>query len=107
MTIIAAESIFAWVIKMKTDNEELLLKAHHYSSGNKPALEKDELCGCFYCLKVLSPKEITEYIQNDDVAIDKEGTALCPYCGVDSVLPQSSGFPLTNEFLKRMHRKWF
>ena len=107
MTIIVVESIFAWVIKMKTDNEELLLKAHHYSSGNKPALEKDELCGCFYCLKVFSPKEITEYIQNDDVAIDKEGTALCPYCGVDSVLPQSSGFPLTNEFLKRMHRKWF
>lgn len=107
MTIIAAESIFAWVIKMKMDNEELLLKAHHYSSGNKPALEKDELCGYFYCLKVFYPKEITEYIQNDDVAIDKEGTALCPYCGVDSVLPQSSGFPLTNEFLKRMHRKWF
>lgn len=88
-------------------NEEILLKAHHYSSGNKPLLEKDEICGCFYCLKVFSPKKITEYIQSDDVSIDKDGTALCPYCGVDSILPQSSGFPLTEEFLKRMHRKWF
>ena len=88
-------------------DEDILLKAHHFSSGNKPALEKDELCGCFYCLKVFSPKEITESLQYDHIPIDKEGPALCPYCGIDSILPQSAGFPLTEEFLKRMHKKWF
>lgn len=87
--------------------EDILLKAHRFSSGNKPALEKDELCGCFYCLKVFSPKEITEYLQYDDIPIDKDGTALCPYCGIDSVLPQSAGFPLTEDFLRQMNRKWF
>lgn len=92
---------------MKVDKEDILLQAHHFSSGNKPALEKDELCGCFYCLKVFSPKEITEYLQYDHIPIDKDGTALCPYCGIDSILPQSAGFPLTEEFLKQMNKKRF
>lgn len=32
--------------------------AHFYSCNNKPGLENDELCGCFYCLKIYRPKEI-------------------------------------------------
>ena len=92
------------VVKMSDD---LLLKAHHYSSGNMPLLEKAELCGCFYCLKIFSPQEITEYLQDDNITIDKDGTALCPYCGVDSVIPQNDDYPLSEKFLKQMHKKWF
>ena len=25
-------------------------KAHKYSNNHKPELEKDKVCGCFYCL---------------------------------------------------------
>ena len=31
----------------------------------------------------------------------------CFYCGIDSVIVESSGFPITNEFLKKMNRYWF
>ena len=54
-----------------------------------------------------SLEEINEYIQNDDVAIDKDETTLFPYCGIDSVIPESAGFPLTEKFLKQMYKKWF
>jgi acetone carboxylase gamma subunit len=34
-------------------------------------------------------------------------TALCPYCGIDSVIGDKSGFPITKEFLEKMYQHWF
>ncbi len=80
--------------------------AHVFSGNHKPELEKDRTCGCYYCLRVFSPTEITEWLV-DDNPIDSRGTAVCPYCGVDSVIGESSGFPITSEFLSEMHDAWF
>lgn len=80
--------------------------AHRFSSGNMPALEKDNICGCFYCLNIFSPTEIKEYIQGE-ASIDVDGTAICPYCGVDSIIGESSGYPITKEFLRKMKKHWF
>lgn len=76
--------------------------AHKYCTGNMDMLEKDSICGCFYCLKIFSSRDITEYIN------DKTGkTAKCPHCGVDSVIGEGSGYPITTEFLEKMHGYWF
>lgn len=32
---------------------------------------------------------------------------MCPHCQIDSVIGDASGLPITNEFLKQMHEKWF
>lgn len=78
-----------------------VISAHSFSSNNKSMLEKDNLCGCFYCLKIFSPSEITDWIS------DTPETAVCPYCGVDSVIGESSNYPITTEFLKAMQEVWF
>ncbi len=78
-----------------------IISAHAFSSNNKATLEKDTKCGCFYCLKIFNPCEITEWIS------DTHGTAVCPYCGVDSVIGESSNYPITTEFLKAMQEHWF
>lgn len=62
---------------------------------------QDKRCGCFYCLRVFDPSEIEEWIE------DERDTALCPYCGIDSVIGESSGYPLTREFLAEMQQYWF
>lgn len=80
--------------------------AYKFSSNNMPALRKDTLCGYFYCQAIFSPSEIDEYIE-DNNPCDKDGTTLCPYCGVDSVIGASSSFPITEEFLHWMYRRWF
>ncbi|MDQ1000297.1 hypothetical protein QFZ28_000697 [Neobacillus niacini] len=80
--------------------EHNYLEAHRFSSRHRKELEKDKICGCFYCTKIFSPAEITEWIDDDD-------TALCPYCGIDSVIGESSGFPITEQVLQEMHRVWF
>jgi hypothetical protein len=80
--------------------EKHFKEAHRFSSHNRKDLEKDTICGCFYCLKIFSPTEITEWWDDED-------TAVCPHCGIDSVIGESSGFPITRMFLKGMHKEWF
>jgi hypothetical protein len=81
-------------------------QAHAASSNHMEQLKQDKLCGCFYCLRIFNPYEIEEWII-DDNPIDKGGTAICPYCGVDAIIGESSGYPLTVEFLKKMNKAWF
>lgn len=70
-------------------------------------LKEDEQCGCFYCLKIFSPSEIKEWIEEEDPDNGKGGKAICPYCGVDSVIGDSSGIPVTLNFLSKMKKLWF
>jgi len=78
-----------------------IIAAHRFSADNKPMLMTDHRCGCFYCLRIFSPSEIVEWIP------DQKGTALCPYCGVDAVIGESSNYPITREFLEAMQKHWF
>ena len=81
--------------------ENELITAHEFSAGHKKALMRDRICGCFFCLTIFDPKEIAEWID------DPGGTAICPYCGVDAVLGESSGYPITPDFLEAMKEQWF
>lgn len=80
---------------------DAVIAAHKYCNNNKEALMGDKLCGCFYCLRIFSPAEIEQWIDS------KHDTALCPHCGIDSVIGESAGYPITEEFLKEMNRYWF
>ncbi len=89
------------ILKSFCKIEDDVIAAHKYCENNKESLKGDSVCGCFYCLKIFSPTEITEWI------LDTKGTALCPYCSIDSVIGESSGYPITEEFLKKMKKHWF
>ena len=78
-----------------------VIAAHKYCINHKEKLLKDEKCGCFYCIKIFKPSEIVFWI------IDPLETAVCPYCGIDSVIGEYSGYPITEEFLAKMHEVWF
>lgn len=80
------------------------VKAHKHSSNHRDELTEGEFCGCFYCLSIFESNKIVEWI--DEV----EGigtTAMCPDCGIDSVISSNSGYPITKEFLSKMQRHWF
>ncbi len=78
----------------------ILRAAHKHCTANRETLMASDCAGCFYCLAVFDPKEITEWI-------DKGKTALCPHCGIDSLIPETAGFPLTESFLAEMQAYWF
>jgi hypothetical protein len=76
------------------------IAAHKHCIYHRAELGRSEICGCFYCLSTFPPSEILEWI-------DEGQTAVCPKCPVDSVLGSASGYPITKEFLQRMHDHWF
>jgi hypothetical protein len=75
-------------------------EAHRHSIHHKGEIENSVRCGCFYCMSLFAPSEIVEWVDEND-------TALCPEFGIDSVIPDASGFPVTREFLEEMNRHWF
>jgi hypothetical protein len=74
--------------------------AHKHSFKNRDEVEKSELCACFYCEKNFIFAAITEWVDDDQ-------TAMCPFCGIDSVLGSACGFELSKDFLHRMNERWF
>lgn len=77
-----------------------LAEFHKLSSYHKGMLENTQKCGCFYCMKVFKPSLIEEWIDNGQ-------TAICPYCKIDSVLPQTESVIITTKLLEDMHNYWF
>lgn len=58
-----------------------LLKAHKVSFENGWLVKNSAKFGCFCCGKIFDSSEIDEWVP------DRGGdTAICPYCGIDSVL---------------------
>jgi hypothetical protein len=80
------------------------VQAHKHSSNHREEIQNSEICGCFYCLAIFRPQAIEEWIDEKD-GIGQ--TALCPMCGIDSVIGSRSGFPINQPFLQKMHQEWF
>ncbi len=57
-------------------------------------------CGCFYCLSTFPGAEIREWI-------DEGTTALCPKCGIDSVLSECERYDISDAKLKERRRASF
>lgn len=74
--------------------------AHKRCSHHRDEITASEQCGCFYCLEVFAPNTIRGWV-------DDGNTALCPRCGIDSIIGSQSGYRITREFLETMHEHWF
>ncbi len=77
---------------------------HQFSSFHRNIILQSKTCGCFYCLSMFKPTQITEWIDEDESGIGQ--TALCPFCGIDSVVADQSA-SITLELLSKMKKYWF
>lgn len=80
-------------------------EAHRHSSLHRAELSRSSNCGCFHCGSVFPPSEIREWIDRDPAGVGQ--TALCPKCGIDSIIGEAAGFPIELEFLTKMRAFWF
>ncbi len=85
---------------IRTKMPDEIIEAHRHSSNHRDEILKSKICGCYDCLKIFKPDDITEWLVNGSCA-------MCPKCGIDSVLGDKSGFPITKEFLTNMNKYWF
>jgi hypothetical protein len=98
------ESAIFWQNKamlMPQPDLDITKYAHQHCSHNKEELLRSTKLGCFYCL--------ADGFQFQDIQkwVDDSDTAICPCCGIDSVIGSASGFPITTEFLSKMCGRWF
>jgi hypothetical protein len=80
------------------------IRSHRHSIRHREEVIASQECGCFYCLTIFPPEEIENWVD------EWEGvgqTALCPRCGMDSVIGSQSGYPITADFLAAMKSHWF
>jgi hypothetical protein len=86
-------------------------EAHAHCRLNRGELAQSTLCGCFYCCSTFPPAEITDWIDPAPEMVNEIGlegqTARCPRCGIDSVIGDRSGYPVTRDFLEKMGTYWF
>lgn len=86
------------MLSLGVSYKENLESAHATTTNNRRALENSEIACCFYCCRkwVYGTPPIKEWI-------DGGATAMCPFCGIDTVIPGNP--PKT--FLKELHDYWF
>ncbi|HLL88254.1 MAG TPA: cytoplasmic protein [Tepidisphaeraceae bacterium] len=85
--------------------DEDYVRAHRHSIAHRAEIVGSSQCGCFYCSHTFPPSEIEEWVDLDDAGVGQ--TALCPSCGIDSVIGDKCGYPISVEFLNRMNAYWF
>lgn len=82
--------------RMELNTREIIKQSYK----NINSIVKSNQCGCYNCTKTFTPDMIGEYIDNGQ-------TAVCPYCGIDSVLGSSMGYDLNLNFLTKLKEDIF
>lgn len=72
---------------------------HNDSIQNRTKLINTGKCLCFYCGKRYDVSKVKDWIHDD-----KEDTALCPHCGIDSVIPDNN---ITDEIVNELYEYYF
>lgn len=83
--------------------------AHRHSSNHRAEIEASFRCGCYFCLEIFPPDEISAWGADPEASNwqDAEGTtALCPRCGSECVIGDASGYVIDPQFLNNMNRAW-
>ncbi len=83
-------------------NKDIHIEAHALSINNKSLILESNRCGCFYCKKMFDPDKINEWIKDK---LDE--TAVCPFCNIDSVIPETEDIKIDEELLQNMRNYWF
>lgn len=74
-----------------------IINAYDSTKNNEENMGVSNKCGCYSCLKIFQARDVKKYI--DD-------TAVCPYCGEQSLIPDASGILLDDDFLNCVNKFW-
>ena len=81
--------------------KDIYIYYHKFSTNNKNFIDLSTNYGCFFCERIFDKSLIKDYIDDK-----KDLTALCPFCNIDSLLPDSK-ITITTKLLKDMKNFWF
>lgn len=86
---------------------------------NRIDIENSDECGCLTCRSIFPPSEITLWSDLDrtlgddpggirpDSPEDKGKTAVCPTCGIPTVVGSASGYTISKASLRELLRRLY
>jgi hypothetical protein len=80
-------------------SEKCLQRIYQHSRLNRQFMVPGSACRCFHCLKEFPAEDVSHWT-------DRGKTALCPRCGIDSVLSNSAD-ELTDDLIRRLQATYF
>ena len=70
-------------------------------ASDKRTILNSKIVGCYHCFKHYALSKISSFVKNNNIPV-------CIHCGVDAVIGDFSGLPVTDEkFLQKMHLQRF
>ena len=90
----------------ESQHRKYLTKVHDLSYGNGEDLKKPGInCGCFFCGAMFDSSELDEtcFITEDD----GKTTAICPDCGIDSIIYDKGDVKVTHNLVMQMMHRFF
>ncbi len=85
----------------ETINERFEMYAKH-AKDNELEIVQSNLCGCYFCRHIFSAREVSDWIEDEHHV-----SAVCPECGMDAVIGDHSGVPLSKDLLKEMNEYFY
>lgn len=82
------------------DKEQKIEELAKHAFYNINEITTSALCACYYCRKTFESRDIIKWV-------DEGKTALCPFCKIDSVYGDKSGFSMSPKFLELAFKWWF
>ncbi len=89
---------------MKKNERKAILEGYKsHSVNNEIEIIRSKKCGCYFCTKTYNARKVTEWEQGDG----GRASAICPECGMSTVIGDASGVPLSKDLLKEMHEVFY
>ena len=85
---------------MLDKKDDKLKDAHLHTANNAGEFATAKECGCICCQRLFPAEEVEEFAEHGE-------TAVCPYCGCDALIADSSGINLTQELITDLNKKYF
>lgn len=80
--------------------EDQLKDLHLRTYLNASDFQSGKECCCIYCQRFFPTDKVVEFVDDDD-------TALCPYCGIDSVIALGADVEVSKELLAELNKRYF
>ena len=81
---------------------ELYESYAEHAKDNELEIVASNQCGCIFCRHLFSARDISDWVTEGHHV-----SAVCPECGMDCVIGDKSGVPLSKELLKDMNRYFY
>lgn len=73
-----------------------------HAVDNEMEILNSKTCGCFFCRSIYDARKVSDWLSDE-----RGETALCPECGMDAVIGDASGVPLSKPLLREMNLAYF